>query len=163
MKPSPSCDCILGTFLFFLDESLWCCYTEDRITSLPNLSHSSWLQDLQDIALWVQTSFGDHIMITLCMCTGRAELQSNCSAMQGIEAITGMHFSPACQREFHWRTREVLAWAASLSELNLVFFLPLSLVWFQYFSYNPQALGTVLYIKQGLYSWRRINRELHHL
>lgn len=67
-------------------------------------------------------------MITLCMCTGRAELRSNREAMQRKEAITGMHFSPACQREFHWGAREVLTWAASLSELNLVFFSSLTRV-----------------------------------
>lgn len=67
-------------------------------------------------------------MITLCVCTVRAELQSNYSAMLRKEAITGMHFSPTCQREFHRGTREVLTWAASLSELNLVFFSSLTIV-----------------------------------
>lgn len=55
-------------------------------------------------------------MITLCVCAGRAKLQSNYSATLKKEAITGTHFSTACQSDFHWGTREALTWAVSLSE-----------------------------------------------
>lgn len=53
-------------------------------------------------------------MITLCVCAGRAKLQSNYSAVLGKEAITRTRFSPACQSEFHLGTRKALTWAVSL-------------------------------------------------